>query len=118
MTTRASSVSPREARNSPGSVPSPERDWTVVSNTTASRVTFLTSPPTGGQSTEHTPELSRFSEHDAKETNKTAVASERSSNDEDFTTSFHVIGSARRRVEAALGASTKLLFRRAYSWRP
>src|ERR1700694_3932391 len=101
MITRVSSVSPREARKSPGSVPNPARAWTVVSNTTASRVMFWTLPPTGGQSTEHTPELSRFSEHDAKETNRTAVASERNSNDEDFTTSFHVIGSARRRVEAA-----------------
>src|ERR1700693_1641467 len=85
MITRVSSVSPRDARNRPDSVPNPERDWTVVSSTTASRVMFWTLPPTGGQSTEHTPELSRFSEQDANETNRSAVTSARTSKDEDFT---------------------------------
>ena len=53
---------------------------------------FCTSPPIGGHSTEQTPELSRFSEHDDIETNKAAVASKRGKIDESFTTLFHVKG--------------------------
>src|SRR5450759_5682462 len=101
MMTRVSSVSPRDASRSPGSVPRPERAGTVVSTTTPSMVTVLTSPPIGGQRTGHTPELSRFSEHDNIETNKAAVASNRGRIDGSFTTLFHVKGSARKRGEAA-----------------
>src|ERR1700680_2935824 len=95
--TRVSSVSPRDARRSPASVPSPDSDGTVVSTTTASIVRFLTSPPICGHSTGQTPELSRFSEHDNIETNKAAVANNRGMNDESFTTLFHVKGSTRKR---------------------
>src|SRR5450756_819063 len=117
MTTRVSSESPRDASRSPGSVPRPERDGTVVSTTTASMVMFWTSPPIGGHRTAQTPELSRFSEHDNIETNKAAVASNRGRIDGSFTTLFHVKGSARKRREAARGASTLLPFPRACNWK-
>jgi|SRR3954469_602558 len=113
--TRVSSVSPREASNKLGSLPRPESACTVVSRAMASRVIFWISPPTGGHRTEQTPELSRFSEHDANDMNNAAVASERSSIDEDFTTSFHVIGEAQMRAEAARRESTKLPFHRGCS---
>src|SRR3954467_5247298 len=114
--TRLSRVSPRLARKSPDSVPRPEPDITVVSTSTApSMVTVFTLPPIGGQRTLQTPELSRFSEQDIIEANNAALANNRGSIDESFTTLFHVKGSARRRAAAALQGSRLLPFRRAYS---
>src|SRR5206468_12472151 len=112
--TRLSRVSPRLASRSPDSVPSPDPDMTLVSTSTPpSIVTVFTSPPIGGHSTLQTPELSRFSEHDNIEANNAALANNRGSIDESFTTLFHVKGSARRHAAAALPVSRLLPFRRA-----